>query len=279
MTGPPRTVDEVAAPYVNFLVRVPPGGPGVCTVCHSTVSADFTRCYQCGPAVQVLGNATADLTAFVSMAPRTEQLARELITYKNPNVRAEDRQWKTVGLAAVLWKWLGVHEACLINRLGIDGFDLITSVPSTSGRPSHPLRTVVAGVVSGSEKRYADVLYLARGDLDQHVQAADASAPLWLSAAHACWSSTTPGPRAPTRNLPAPPSRLPGPGPSLSWQSGDGSIRVTAQATLTRNPGWPSTGGQAGTGCVAASILAEHLLRPRNQRASSRCITGTRTRA
>lgn len=173
MTGPPRTVDEVAAPYVNFLVRVPPGGPGVCTVCHSTVSADFTRCYQCGPAVQVLGNATADLTAFVSMAPRTEQLARELITYKNPNVRAEDRQWKTVGLAAVLWKWLGVHEACLINRLGIDGFDLITSVPSTSGRPSHPLRTVVAGVVSGSEKRYADVLYLARGDLDQHVQAAD----------------------------------------------------------------------------------------------------------
>jgi predicted amidophosphoribosyltransferase len=172
VTGPPRTVDEVAAPYVNFLVRVPPGGPGVCTVCHSTVNVSFTRCYQCGPAVQVLGNATADLTAFVSMAPRSEQLARELFTYKHPNVRAEDRQRKTAGLAAVLWKWLGTHKTCLVNRLGISDFDLITSVPSTSGRLNHPLKTVVAGVVSGSGRQYADLLSLARGDLDQRAQAA-----------------------------------------------------------------------------------------------------------
>jgi predicted amidophosphoribosyltransferase len=173
VTSPPRTVDEVAAPYVNFLVRVPSAGPGVCMVCHSIVSAGFRTCYQCGPAVQILGSATADLTAFVSMAPRTEQLARELLTYKNPLIRAEDRQWKTVGLAAVLWKWLGIHEICLINRLGIGGFDLITSVPSTSGRQSHPLRAVVAGVVSGSDKRYVDLLSLVRTDLDQHTQAAD----------------------------------------------------------------------------------------------------------
>jgi hypothetical protein len=173
VTGPPRTVDEVAAPYVNFLVRVPPGGPGVCTVCHSIVGGGYTTCYQCGPAVQVLGSGTADLTAFVSMAPRTEQLARELVTYKNPNVRADDRQRKTVGLAAVLWKWLGIHEGCLVNRLGSGGFDLITSVPSTSGRQSHPLRTIVGGIVSGTENRYADLLALARGDLPQHVQADD----------------------------------------------------------------------------------------------------------
>ena len=85
------------------------------------------------------------------MAPRGEQFARELFTYKNLNLRPEDRQRKTVGLAAVLWKWLGIHEACLVTRLQA-GFDLIASVPSTSGRPSHPLRTVVAGVVSDSGK-------------------------------------------------------------------------------------------------------------------------------
>lgn len=112
MTGPPRTVDQVAAPYANFLVRVPPGGPGVCTVCHSIVSAGYSRCYPCSSASWALGSATADLTAFVSMAPRSEQLARGLITYKNPNVRGEDRQRKTAGLAAVLWKWLGIHEQC-----------------------------------------------------------------------------------------------------------------------------------------------------------------------
>lgn len=174
MTGPPRTVDEVADPYVNFLVPVPPGGPGVCTICHSTLSAasDFPTCWPCGEAARLLGSGTADLTAFVSMAPRGEQFARELFTYKNPNLRPEDRQRKTVGLAAVLWKWLGIHEACLVTRLQA-GFDLITSVPSTSGRPSHPLRTVVAGVVSDSGKRYADLLALARDDLGQRVQAAD----------------------------------------------------------------------------------------------------------
>src|SRR5690349_19071743 len=67
----------------------------------------------------------------------------------------------------------GHHEACLVTRLPAGGFDLITSVPSTSGRPSHPLRTVVAGVVVNSEKRYADLLALARDDLGQRVQAAD----------------------------------------------------------------------------------------------------------
>jgi hypothetical protein len=125
-----------------------------------------------GEAARLLGSGTADLTAFVSMAPRGEQFARELFTYKNLNLRPEDRQRKTVGLAAVLWKWLGIHEACLVTRLQA-GFDLITSVPSTSGRPSHPLRTVVAGVVSDSGKRYADLLALARDDLGQRVKAAD----------------------------------------------------------------------------------------------------------
>jgi hypothetical protein len=172
VTGPPRTVDQVAAPYANFLVRVPPRGPGVCTVCHSIVSG-YSTCYQCSAARWVLGSATADLTAFVSMAPRSEQLARELVTYKHLNVRGEDRQWKTVGLAAVLWKWLGLHEACLVNRLGIDRFHVITSVPSTSGRQSHPLRTVVAEVVTGTSDRYGDLLAIARADLEQRAHAAD----------------------------------------------------------------------------------------------------------
>lgn len=141
MTGPARTVDEVAAPYVNFLVRVPPVSSGVCAVCHSYVSG-YRTCYQCSQAEHQLGDATADLAAFVSMAPRNEQLARELITYKDQKVRDQDRRRMTVGLAAVLWKWLIRHEACLVSRLRISGFDLVTSVPSTSGRQSHPLTTV-----------------------------------------------------------------------------------------------------------------------------------------
>lgn len=173
MTGPPRTVGEVAAPYANFLVRVPPAGRGVCAICHSTLGGGYSICYQCKQAELALGNGTADLTAFVSMAPRTEQLARELYAYKRQNVLAEDRWRMTVGLAAVLWTWLGTHEACATARLRIDRFDMITSVPSTSGRRNHPLRRVVAGVVSHTAERYADLLTLSRSDLGQRVHAAD----------------------------------------------------------------------------------------------------------
>jgi hypothetical protein len=167
-----RTVDEVAAPYANFLVRVPPTGPGVCRICH-TVVGPFPTCFQCHEGVRVLGNATADLTAFVSMAPRSEQLAHLLLAYKRPTVRDEDRQLMTVGLAAVLWKWLGLHEGCLTTHLRIDSFDLTTSVPSARGRQNHPLRDVVAGIVSHTEERYEDLLALARTDLPAHVHADD----------------------------------------------------------------------------------------------------------
>lgn len=87
----------------------------------------------------------------------------------------------------------------LVTRLGIDRFDLITSVPSTSGRPAHPLRSVVAEVVSGTADRYGDLLAIARTDLEQRAQAADrfrATRPLagarvlviddtWTTGAHA----------------------------------------------------------------------------------------------
>ena len=174
MRSPPPTSTSWCASHLAALA---------CARSATASSASAIRRATSAAAVQVLGSGTADLTAFVSMAPRTEQLARELFTYKNPNVRAEDRQWKTVGLAAVLWKWLGTHEGCLVNRLGSGGFDLITSVPSTSGRQSHPLRAIVAGVVSGSENRYADLLVLARGDLHNMFRRTTASAPRALSAA------------------------------------------------------------------------------------------------
>lgn len=173
MTGQPRTVDEVAAPYANFLVRVPPAGPAVCRVCHSAVSG-YPTCWQCKQAVQAFGGATADLTGFVSMAPRTEQLAHELFAYKRITVPSEARQRMTVGLAAVLWKWMLIHESCMTIWLGIDHFDVTTSVPSTSAsRPSHPLKEVVASVVTHTEDRYEDLLTLNRSDLEQHTLAAD----------------------------------------------------------------------------------------------------------
>jgi predicted amidophosphoribosyltransferase len=172
VTEPPRTVDEVAAPYANFLVRVPPARRGVCRICH-TVVGPFQTCLRCKDTKQVLGQATADLAAFVSMAPNDEQLAHELHAYKRATVPRAARDRMATGLAAVLWKWLDAHEECLVAWLGIDRFDVTTSVPSTSGRRNHPLKDVVADIVSGTEERYEDLLTLARTDLDPREDAAD----------------------------------------------------------------------------------------------------------
>ncbi len=173
MSSAPRTVDDYAAPYVNFLVRVPAAGLRVCRVCHSIVGSNYPMCYPCNEEAWALGESRADLAAFVSMAPVGEQFAHELYAYKNPAVGERDRQRMTVGLGAVLWKWLAAHERCMAARLGVQQFDVITTIPSTSGRASHPLRTVVAGIVVGSDKRHADLLTVARTDLEQRAQAAD----------------------------------------------------------------------------------------------------------
>jgi hypothetical protein len=107
------------------------------------------------------------------MAPRDEQLAYQLFAYKRHTVRGEARERMSVGLAAVLWKWLEAHEECLTTQLRIDRFDVTTSVPSTSGRKNHPLKDVVADIVSGTEERYEDLLTLARADLAPREDAAD----------------------------------------------------------------------------------------------------------
>ncbi len=175
MTEPRRrTVTAVSAPYANYLVPVPGAGPGVCGVCHSAVYDGHSTCYPCDEAARTLKTAVADVTAFVSLAPAGDQFARELFTYKRPGVPDDVRRNRIVGLAAVLWRWLSAHEQCLAQRFGIERFDLITTVPSTSGRHGpHPLETVVAGLVSGTAQRYEPLLCVNRADLPPRAQAAD----------------------------------------------------------------------------------------------------------
>lgn len=69
---------------------------------------------------------------------RGEQMARELLSYKDSRVQAPQRIRMVTGLGAVLWKWLARHERCVAGPLGVEGFDVITTVPSTGGRSSGP---------------------------------------------------------------------------------------------------------------------------------------------
>lgn len=91
-------------------------------------------------------------------------MARELYAYKDERTTPRQREQKTVGLAAVLWKWLAQHESCVAATAGVRAFDTVTSVPSTSGRPRHPLPWLISRIVDGSEQRYRDLLVVNRTD-------------------------------------------------------------------------------------------------------------------
>ncbi|MGW2400929.1 hypothetical protein ACWCYY_30645 [Kitasatospora sp. NPDC001664] len=91
----------------------------------------------------------------ISLALKGEQFANELWRYKNTQ-GFQQQQFET-GLAAVLWRYLVFHEACLSRRCGTP-FDLVSVVPSTSGRAQHPLSRIVGQLVGATNTRFQEVL-------------------------------------------------------------------------------------------------------------------------
>jgi predicted amidophosphoribosyltransferase len=151
---------------------VPARGPDICRVCHTAVDG-WPTCYPCGQSSKIIGAWSADAVSFVSLAPRDEQMATELASYKDPRTLFRLRQQKTFGLAAVLLKWLLRHERCLARRTGSETFDIVTSVPSTKGRTPHPLAELAALRIVGSPDRYRDLLVVNRTDMDDRAHAVD----------------------------------------------------------------------------------------------------------
>lgn len=154
------TVDEVAAPYANHLIRVLPPGPGVCDVCRTSIVPQFnpTRCRPCFDAIDHV-DYRPDEVAIIAVALRGQQLAHELLTYKTrPGDPAIDRI--RIRLAALLWKWLSTHEDCVARGAGVAGFPVVTTLPSTrlERQEDHPLRTIVRDVVGVTRVRHRDLL-------------------------------------------------------------------------------------------------------------------------
>lgn len=169
-----RTVDDVARPYANFLLPVPDAGVDTCGVCRGPVYDRYSTCYQCKQAELILGVGRADVVSFVSLAPAGEQFARELYTYKRDSVPPAIRRVRLIGLAAVLWKWLAEHERCLARAGRVSAFDIVTIVPSTSGRTTdHPLQELVSEIVGGTGSRYEHLLDVRQRDIPQREHAAD----------------------------------------------------------------------------------------------------------
>jgi predicted amidophosphoribosyltransferase len=144
------SVGELTALYSNFMLGPRPG-PGVCDVCFD-LTGGRGRCHRCA-------NGRRHLAAVcpISYSIAGEQLHHVLVAYKRqpPSLARRFR----VELAAVLWRFLDGHEACIAQAATTPGFDLVTTVPS--GRtPSlnHPLEQIVGELVTATRDRHRQLL-------------------------------------------------------------------------------------------------------------------------
>jgi hypothetical protein len=147
------TVAELSGPYANFMLNpLPPGAPGVCSVCLTFTDGPST-CYPCGWEPRF-----ADAVLPISYSVHFGQLHTALAQYKRTFGTVARRL--QMELAAVLWRFLREHERCLARSVGAAGFDLVTTVPSSDCErdASHPLRRIVGTDVGATRDRYEPLL-------------------------------------------------------------------------------------------------------------------------
>jgi hypothetical protein len=117
------TVAELSGPYGNFMIS-PRLGRDVCSGCFNLTNG-YGRCYACAH-----GERWLDAMVPISYSVAGEQLHYALAGYKRlPGTPARRL---ALGLAALLWRHLALHEPCLARAAGVDAFTLVTTVPSTT---------------------------------------------------------------------------------------------------------------------------------------------------
>ena len=156
------TVAELTAPCANFMLA-PRRGPGVCSRCFNLTDG-YARCYACAH-----GGDHLDLVAPVSYSIAGEQLNYALAAYK----RSTGTWMRTLvnQLAAILWRHLARHEACIARVAGAtSGFALVTTVPSSDPRrvAEHPLRQIVGELVGPTRERHVALLRRTDRSVDLH---------------------------------------------------------------------------------------------------------------
>ncbi len=145
------TVSELSGPYENFMIA-PRTGAGVCTACFN-LTRGFERCYSCSRAELWLAAVVP-----ISYSVGREQLHHALRGYKR--FAGEVARRLTVELAAVLWRFIAIHERCLARAAGVPGFGVVTTVPSGDRvrDGTHPLRRIAGELVGPMRGRYEPLL-------------------------------------------------------------------------------------------------------------------------
>ena len=145
------TVAELTELYGNFML-VPRAGPGICQVCF-TFTEGHDRCFVCSRR-----NSALDVVVPISYSVAGGPQHHALAGYKR--LTGDVARRLEVELAAVLWRFLSVHEPCVASSAPTGAFDIVTVVPSGSQERdgAHPLRRIVSELVRPTVERYQPVL-------------------------------------------------------------------------------------------------------------------------
>lgn len=119
-------VDEASGAYERAMRNIAPAGPGICRVCRGFIDPDYDTCYKCGFQPDSL-----EVMVPISYSEHLGQMHLALRNYKDGGSRAI-RRHDAIRLAAILWRFLRDHEACVARAAGVEDFDLVTIVPSSS---------------------------------------------------------------------------------------------------------------------------------------------------
>jgi predicted amidophosphoribosyltransferase len=171
------TVEEASVAYEPAMRNVQPAGDGVCVVCHQLIDPAYSRCYSCQGAPHLL-----DAVAPITYSEHLGQMHTALRTYKNS--LPQNERYAAVRLTAILWRFLESHERCVARATGVEKFDLVTTVPSSSPErdAAGPLRRIVdwckpikerharlltpTGSVPDGERGFSTDRYRATEDVD-----------------------------------------------------------------------------------------------------------------
>jgi predicted amidophosphoribosyltransferase len=120
------TVNEASEAYEGAMRNTLSPRSGICAACRSFNDPAYERCYKCGHDPETL-----DVIVPITYSVGLGQMHTALRNYKDGYGSAV-RYHAGTRLAAILWRFLENHDGCIANAAGVDGFDLVTTVPSSS---------------------------------------------------------------------------------------------------------------------------------------------------
>jgi predicted phosphoribosyltransferase len=109
----------------------------------------------------------------ISYSVAGEQLHHALVSYKRgPEPVAHELGLQ---LAAVLWRFLAIHEPCVARALGLAALPVVTTVPSGDRERdrTHPLHKLVGQIVQPTGVRFRALLRRTDAPAPSHVFAAE----------------------------------------------------------------------------------------------------------